>query len=138
MDEGIGIFKSLKSNPKITVSTCEEANALALQPGLSESLGKKQNPLDQWQNSGYGLYVSSTLCALTGGYFIISSGNSALLINESEQKYNSNQIGTAICLNIRTNAQSLSSFDTTLKEIVAEGEKKQRKMVSNVFYPLQR
>lgn len=81
MDEGIGILKSLQSNSRISARSCEEANYLALQPGMSRTIGLKQDPMDIWQNSGYGLYVASTLCAMTGGYFIISSGNSAVLDN---------------------------------------------------------
>lgn len=124
LDEGIGVLKSLQSNHRLAVETCEEANSLALQPGLSESIGRKQDPFDKWQNSGYGLYVSSTLCAINGGYFVISSGDSTLLVNSGSQNvYTSSQIGTAICLNIRTNSKKLFSFDTTLAAIVAEGEK---------------
>ena len=127
LDEGIGILNSLKSNRRIAVKNCLEANSLALQPGLSESLGKKQDPFDRWQNSGYGLYVSSTLCAVNGGYFIISSGDSTLLVNSKDQTpYASNQVGTAICLNIHTDSSKLYSFDSTLAAIVAEGEKKAR------------
>lgn len=125
LDEGIGIFQSLRSNPRISVSTCTEANMLALQPGLSRTLGMKQNPYDVWQNSGYGLYVASTLCGINGGYFVISSGDSALLINgKQESKYAGRQTGTAICLNIRTDSGKLRNFDATLSAIVAEGEKK--------------
>ncbi len=125
LDEGIGIFRSLHSNQRITVRNCEEANALALQPGLSRMIGMKQNPLDVWQNSGYGLYVASTLCAINGGYFIISSGDSAILIsNGGQTNYTANQLGTAICLNIHTNSKKLNNFDETLSAIVKEGEKK--------------
>lgn len=125
MDEGIGILKSLQSNSRISAKSCEEANYLALQPGMSRTIGLKQDPMDIWQNSGYGLYVASTLCAMTGGYFIISSGNSAVLVNnEVQQAYSASQKGTVICLNIKTNSNRLRNFDNTLKAIVEEGQKK--------------
>lgn len=125
MDEGIGILKSLQSNSRILAKNCKEANLLALQPGMSRTIGLKQDPMDIWQNSGYGLYVASTICAMTGGYFIISSGDSAILINNSEQsEYCASQKGTAICLNIKTNSKKLRDFDETLKAIVFEGQKK--------------
>ena len=125
LDEGIGILKSLQSNPRIQVSSCAEANALAVQPGLSCTLGQKNDPYNMWQNSGYGLYVASTLCGINGGYFVLSSGDSALLINANEEhQYGCHQVGTAVCLNIRTDSRKLRDFDTTLAAVVAEGETK--------------
>ncbi len=125
MDEGIGILKSLQSNSRISAKNCKEANLLALQPGMSRMIGLKQDPMDIWQNSGYGLYVASTICAMTEGYFIISSGDSAILINNSEQsEYYASQKGTTICLNIKINSKKLRDFDKTLEAIVSEGQKK--------------
>ena len=125
LDEGIGIFKSLKSNPTITVNTDREANQLALQPGLSRTLGQKQDQYDMWQNSGYGLYVASTLCAMSGGYFLLDSGDSCILVNSEKTIYYQGQIkGTAIGFNIKTDSVQLQRFDQTLKLIVEEGESK--------------
>lgn len=125
LDEGIGILQSLLPNSRITVNTCAEANTLALQPGLSRTIGIKQDPEDIWQNSGYGLYVASTLCAINGGQFWLCSGTSAILVNaDGQTEYNAKQEGTAICLNIRTDSKKLRHFDHTLEAIVKEGEKK--------------
>lgn len=125
LDEGIGIQKSLASNVRIHATNDEEANEMALQPGLSCALGTYQDPNDIWQNSGYGLYVASTLCAMSDGYFILSSGKSSIVLNKEGQKlYKSSQKGTAVCLNIRTNSRALLSFDNTLNKIVEEGQKK--------------
>ncbi len=129
LDEGIGIYKSLKSNLRIKVNSCSEANMMALQPGLSSTYGQKQDPFDIWQNSGYGLYVASTLCAMNGGYFVLSSGDATALINGDgniQTIYDSLQMGTAVCLNIRTNSRKLQSFEKTLTAIVSEGERKAR------------
>lgn len=127
LDEGIGVFRSLHANSRISVSSCKEANKLALQPGLSRTLGMKQDPFDVWQNSGYGLYVASTLCAMNGGYFVLSSGDSAILVNSQNQiEYSGAQQGTAVCLNIRVNSKKLKQFDQTLSAIVNEGERKAR------------
>ena len=71
-----------------------------------------------------------TLCSKNSlcydrGYFIISSGNSAVLVNnEVQQAYSASQKGTVICLNIKTNSRILCNFDETLKAIVEEGQKK--------------
>lgn len=125
LDEGIGIFKSLSSNPNIHVNTCQEANSLALQPGLTCALGVKQKKYDAWQNSGYGLYVASTLCVMSKGYFIINSGDSCVLLNNGGQKnYDSAIQGTAISLNIRTDTKQMKKFSRTLPLIVEEGEKR--------------
>ena len=128
LDEGIGILRSLQSNSLIKVSTCQQANSLALQPGLTSKLGLKQDD-DFWHNSGYGLYVASTLCAISSGYFLLSSGDSAILINnqnhiQKQVEYEANQIGTAICLNLRPTNPNLRNFQKTLDAIVAEGEEK--------------
>lgn len=48
-------------------------------------VGLYQDPYDDWQNSGYGLYVSSSLCTL-GGHFILASGNDATFLNNSWAK----------------------------------------------------
>lgn len=127
LDEGIGILRSLQSNRRINAKCCEEANVLAVQPGLSRTIGEKQDPFDAWQNSGYGLYVASTLCALNGGYFILASGDNALNISGDGQcSYDCVQGGTSICVNVRINSKKLQHFDKTLNAIVAEGEKKAR------------
>ena len=127
LDEGIGILRSLQSNRRINVKSCKEANVLAVQPGLSRTIGEKQDPFDRWQNSGYGLYVASTLCALNNGYFCLSSGDNAQLISASGQySYDCAQKGTAICVNVRIDGRKLRHFDKTLNAIVAEGEKKAR------------
>ena len=125
LDEGIGIYESLKSNPYINVSSCKEANGLALQPGLSRTLGFKQKEYDIWQNSGYGLYVASTLCAMCGGYFLVNSGDSCMLINKNKTtNYDTKIFGTAIGLNIKTDSKQLRNFGRTLSIIVEEGERK--------------
>lgn len=125
LDEGIGILGSFRNNRRIHATTCSEANKLSLQPGLSRTLGLRQDPFDYWQNSGYGLYVASTLCAMNDGYFCLSSGDNAILVNgETQTEYKSIQTGTAVCLNLRVDSQKLANFDTTLKMIVQEGEKR--------------
>jgi len=92
---------------------------------MTRVIGLKQDPMDLWQNSGYGLYVASTLCAMTGGYFIVSSGTSAVLVNSKEQsEYQASPKGTVICLNIKTDSKKLCNFDDTLNAIVCEGQKK--------------
>ena len=123
LDEGIGILKSLKSNSRINVTSCQEALSLAIQPGLSRTLGKPLIENDVWQNSGYGLYVASTLAALCNGYFILHSGDKAIIINSDGQNiYESAHAGTVVGISIHTDSKPLRNFAQTLTNIITEGE----------------
>lgn len=119
IDEGCGIRSSLRTNRRFKISSDEEANKLALQPGASRMVGKAQDPYDSWQNSGYGLFMASALCCM-GGYFILGSGSDATLINNLEQiNYQSNIKGTAICMNLHTNR--IRNLKSNLDDLAAVG-----------------
>lgn len=121
MDEGCGIKQSLQRNPRFKCATDKDAHKLALQPGVSRMVGIRQDPYDDWQNSGYGLYVSSSLCTL-GGHFIIAGGTDATFINEKGQKnYDTQVTGTIVCLAL--NANNIGNHSELLRTIVREGEK---------------
>ena len=131
LDEGCGIKSSLSTNRNYRLSTCKEANKLALQPGASRRFGEKQDPYDYWQNSGYGLFMASALCAL-GGYFILGSGQDATLINAKAQtSYLSDIKGTAICMNIRTD--SITNLQSKLDELASIGSQKARENLNHRF-----
>ena len=122
LDEGCGIKHSLCQNRRYKLSSDEEANKLALQPGASRMLGIKQDPYDEWQNSGYGLFMASALSAL-GGYFVLASGENATLINrDSQTSYKSAIRGTAICMNIRTD--KVDNLQKQLDRLVEIGSAK--------------
>ena len=64
--------------------------------------GKISNPYDDWQNSGYGLYMTSELCKL-GGSFLIASGNAGLRLETDQvQQLNLYLEGTLVNLTIDT------------------------------------
>lgn len=128
LDEGCGIYGSLRSNRRYKLNSDEEANKLALQPGASRMFGRKQDPNDEWQNSGYGLYMASAICAM-GGYFILSSGKDATLINSDQQaNYEANIRGTAICMNIRTDCiDDLQTQLSNLSKLGSENAKQHKK-----------
>lgn len=120
MDEGRGILNSLQTNRRYKVSTDIDANKLALQPGVSRMLGIKQDRNDPWQNSGYGLYMSSSICTL-GGHFIISSGEDTKFLNQDHSNnYISNTNGTIICLSLKTDR--IESLSTLLSRLRKKGE----------------
>lgn len=124
IDEGCGIWGSLRTNRKYKLRSDQEANKLALQPGASRMAGQYQDPYDAWQNSGFGLFMASALCCL-GGYFILGSGQDTTLINRLEQvNYQSNIKGTAICMNLRTN--KINNLQSKLDELAALGSAQAR------------
>ena len=87
-------------------------------------VGLYQDPYDDWQNSGYGLYVSSSLCTL-GGHFILASGDDATFLNNRGQKnYYSTTNGTIVCLSI--NANHIDDLSELLKTIVSEGSRRSK------------
>lgn len=77
LDEGIGIFNSLASNPKHReyITDNEQALQWAVKPGISQSFqpSYKPNKRSQWENSGYGLYMVSGICRELGGKFLLAS-----------------------------------------------------------------
>lgn len=121
LDEGCGIWSSLTNNYRFSVTNDKDANKLAMQPGVTRMMGMPQDPNDMWQNSGYGLYMASSICAL-GGHFWLCSGKDATLVNsEGQCNYGSSHQGTAICLSIQTD--KIESLSRLLRELLNEGER---------------
>lgn len=92
MDEGIGILRSLKGNRNYSIlENDKEANNLALEAGISCTLGQKQYASQIWQNSGYGLYMAKSLC-LEGGFFILASGKNTIFLSKTHKKNTTQQL----------------------------------------------
>lgn len=129
LDEGIGIRKSLTNNPNINLKREEDAILLAIEPGVSGKVfttsGKKKGGSffdDQWQNSGYGLYMTSSICQ-NGGNFLILSDNLSLLIEGTEKKLvHTNFRGTAIRMRLRPSL--VRNLSKHLEELREEGKKR--------------
>ena len=86
LDEGVGIQASLRRNPHLRIGNDLDALRFALLPGIS-GVAYKGGPRlrkDEWANSGYGLFMTSQLCA-AGGSFLICSGETGLLLNGSSE-----------------------------------------------------
>ena len=122
LDTGIGIRASLSRNPYLTVETDRDALNLSLLPGVSGKVykGKITNPYDEWENSGFGLYLTSRLCG-RGGSFFMCSGDAGILLKDNKKHYASTAFnGTAIRLKLRTNhAQTLKQL---LRHFLREGD----------------
>lgn len=78
IDNGIGIKKSLNSNPNYKVVDDKTALAFAVRPGITRSWKRDPFRDDVWQNSGFGLYMVSNIMNNIKGRFEIISGNSGL------------------------------------------------------------
>ncbi len=85
LDQGVGMRKSLSRNPHLKMENDVDALRYALLPGISGVAYKGGPKLrkDEWVNSGYGLFMTSQLCA-RGGSFLICSGDAGLQMRGGE------------------------------------------------------
>lgn len=120
LDTGIGIAKTLKENPRIKFESDREAINLSLMPGISRiSSSKSQKNSNHWANSGFGLYMTSTLCG-RGGDYLIFSGSAGLKLKDGKRtEYQSNFPGTALRMKLKTD--NIKSYTALLAEISKKG-----------------
>ncbi|PAE46717.1 hypothetical protein CHH95_21595, partial [Bacillus licheniformis] len=77
LDEGVGIAQALGVNPNLNIKNDKDALYLSIEPGISgkafeyNGVMRGQSNSD-WDNSGYGLFVTSKICQ-HGGDFLICS-----------------------------------------------------------------
>lgn len=122
LDRGMGIRRSLSSNPYLKIQDDHEALNLALMPGISSKMykGIKKRDYDVWQNSGYGLFAVSRLCGHEGK-FLICSGDTALSLKPEKKEYlDASFQGVALRLNLCT--KSIATLRSTLARIMKEGD----------------
>jgi hypothetical protein len=105
LDQGIGIRKSLRRNPQHDVPTDREALLLAIRPGVSGAPPPKEEDMfrhDPWQNTGYGLFVTSMLGAERGAFAICSGSAYLSLANGWRHIHDCRLPGVALRLVLRT------------------------------------
>jgi hypothetical protein len=131
LDEGVGIKQALSVNSNLKISNDGDAMIYAMQPGISGRAFRHKGKMrrqsgSKWDNSGYGLYVTSEITQ-KGGNFIMVTGETALLLKDGKIiKKKSEFKGTAI--RMRMDLDKINKFGEELvDEIVAEGEKLARK-----------
>lgn len=101
-DEGMGVARSLKLNPRNQVADDEGALMLAVRPGVSSRDTRRRRANDVWGNSGYGLYMTKGLCEM-GGSFALASGSQALLsTDDGDALVQSERDGTLVVLRLAT------------------------------------
>ena len=74
---------------------------------------------DQWNNSGYGLYMTSRICRNGGSFLLCSGGTGIELSQEGKHTFDSDFQGTAIRLVIDT--ANLSALRERLQQFAAQG-----------------
>lgn len=122
LDEGVGLLQSLKRNDKLNIANNNEAIFRALQPGVSGVPKKKRKSSDgAWVNSGYGLYMTSSLCNRGGDFFIVSDDLSLSLCGGEVAFHDCSYKGVAIRIVLDTN--KIGDLRGTLEEIRSEGER---------------
>jgi len=116
-DEGIGILGSLSKVHGLI--NAEDAIKLAVLPGISKETAP-DNENDEWQNSGFGLYVVAELGRKFGDFAISSNGIIIHKYQNEEVIENIPLSGTVVKLKIKT--EDAEYFPNILHNIVEEGE----------------
>jgi hypothetical protein len=126
LDRGIGIRDSLQSNPYLNITSDKVGLQLALSPAISGKMykGVKKRNYDDWQNSGYGLYMTSEICK-RGGSFFIASGESALELGQDKEIYYDVSL-TGTFINLDINTANLEELNRLTAEISAEAVNKNK------------
>lgn len=111
-DKGIGVRESLMENKYLTDKYSDaEALKLAVLPGLSSKAWrhkkKKSSQKSEWDNAGYGLFLTHKLFGSLG-HFMIASGNSAIYFqpNNPPQMYECHVVGTVVSMSINLTKES--------------------------------
>lgn len=125
VDRGIGIHKSLKSNPTLPISDERHAINMALLPGISRNV--RQDEAEKgvkgiWENSGFGLFMTQRMCRFGGDFFLASGQSGKFLQNEKARWFDFGFEGTAVRLVLRPSslgslAHALKSFEEEAKRI---------------------
>ncbi len=125
LDQGMGVRKSLQANPHLEMKSDLDALRLAIKPGVSGKMfeGVESNADDRWENSGYGLFLTSRLSAASGNFWIFSGTAALALMGEGQQKYDCSFQGTAIRISLDT--RKMEDTKSLIKKLTVAGERDQ-------------
>lgn len=132
-DQGIGLARSLRENPNLSVVADEDALLTAVKPGMSSKAWRKTRHHDDWANSGYGLFMTEGLCRL-GGAFHLMSGDAMLEVRGQERRIRpSSWSGTVVVLRLDTS--QLRALGDSLSDLRDEGRRLERAEKGHVIGP---
>jgi hypothetical protein len=119
LDEGIGIYNSLSESGFYHFQDEEEAILMSLQPGISKAFRGKQHSDGIFDNSGYGLFMTSQVCGYGGCFTVCSSHKSLTIRNNNVTITDVAFQGTAIQMQLRV--KELAKIPNLLIEISKKG-----------------
>lgn len=128
MDEGVGVFASLGSNPSHAATIHSNAEALlwAIKPGISQAF----SPADRagrgglWANSGFGLHMITRICSkLPGSKFLLASYGNYISMKQGSTWQGGETDFRGTLLRITLPVQLPKSAAALLDEARAEGER---------------
>ncbi|WP_412495001.1 hypothetical protein [Shewanella algae] len=131
LDTGNGIKQGLSTNPFLNMQNERDALHLALLPGVSGKMykGVRKRKHDEWQNSGFGLYMTSRICRNGGDFFVASNDKSIHLIKNTKRDLECNYSGTALRLRIDTS--KITDYSEMLRKYRHEGYEAQKRFAGN-------
>ncbi len=124
LDNGRGLRASLSQNPYLEIENDRDAVQFSFLPAISGTMykGVKKKWYNVYQNSGYGLYMTSRLCRSGNGVFLIGSGDAAIMVNEVEEykiDYEMTCHGTVVQLVLDTSR--ITNLRGMLRQFTLEG-----------------
>lgn len=118
LDDGIGVHAGLTSNPAHADLDEREAIEFSLMPGISGNPNAGRGH-DVWNNSGYGLYMTSRICRNGGSFLLCSGGHGIHLDQQGKTNFETSLRGTAIRLFLNT--ENLVDLTRRLRTFADEG-----------------
>lgn len=121
VDKGITIKESLNRNPRFDIYDDKSAVSFAVKPGITRSYKRDPYRDDVWQNSGFGLYMVSSLMKKLG-YFELKSGSGKIIVmkdKENDLMSINKIIGTEVLIVIDRRINI--NISETLKELSTKG-----------------
>lgn len=129
-DEGIGLSDSLSGNKLIDVSDDVSAIDFALMPGISGVHGARRNigKKSVWDNSGFGLYMASSIAKNFNGSFCLLSGSAGREVTPYENKNIVNVWTKGVAIRFRIKTENIPRVNPLLERISKDGEEIAKKL----------
>lgn len=134
IDDGVGVPHSLYGNDYAECANSREALKFALLPGISGvSIEDRIGQDDFWGNSGFGLFVTSRICAQNCQFRIFIDRQGLTLFGSSQIEHDWVLPGT--CVQMRLDVRRTREVQTSIGRIIAEGESQRKTLMRN--FPIQ-
>ena len=134
IDNGVGIPNNLYENEYVDCNNARQALKFALLPGISGvSLEKRINQDEFWGNSGFGLFVTSRICAENGLFRLISDRQGLSLVGDRQIEHDWVHHGTCVQMRLRTRKSTAIQAD--IPRLIEEGENQRAALMRH--YPIQ-